>query len=215
MFRANDHVVIEGNEGRVVRLTSRATILMTLEGNHLRIPNSTVFKAVILNYTRNPERRFEFDLGIDAEDDPVDAMTVGLAAIGDMAFVLNTPAPTAIICEMGDSNIVLRFFGWVDQTRTDFLTGRSLALDTAKRALESAGFALPEPIYRLRFDQAPTFELPQPGKRAERHGKPPVRMQRDTIAQDTLPDAHVAKLVDEERAETKGGDLLDTRRPIE
>src|SRR3546814_6600583 len=56
-FRANDHVVIEGHEGRVVRLTSRATILMTLEGNHLRIPNSTVFKAVILNYTRNPERR--------------------------------------------------------------------------------------------------------------------------------------------------------------
>jgi small conductance mechanosensitive channel len=36
---------------------------MTLDGNHLRIPNSTVFKAVILNYTRNPQRRFEFDLG--------------------------------------------------------------------------------------------------------------------------------------------------------
>src|SRR3546814_11391197 len=64
-FRANDHVVIEGHEGRVVRLTSRATILMTLEGNHLRIPNSTVFKAVILNYTRNPERRFDFELGIE------------------------------------------------------------------------------------------------------------------------------------------------------
>src|SRR3546814_6765294 len=80
-FRANDHVVIEGHEGRVVRLTSRATILMTLEGNHLRIPNSTVFKAVILNYTRNPERRFDFELGIDANDDPVDGMAVGLRAI--------------------------------------------------------------------------------------------------------------------------------------
>ncbi len=57
-FRANDHVVIEGNEGRVVRLTSRATVLMTLDGNHLRIPNAIVFKSVILNYTRNSERRF-------------------------------------------------------------------------------------------------------------------------------------------------------------
>ncbi len=80
-FRANDHVVIEGNEGRVVRLTSRATILMTLEGNHLRIPNSTVFKAVILNYTRNSQRRFDFDLGVDADDNPVDAMATGLKAI--------------------------------------------------------------------------------------------------------------------------------------
>ena len=29
-FRANDHVVIDGQEGKVVRLTSRATVLMTL-----------------------------------------------------------------------------------------------------------------------------------------------------------------------------------------
>lgn len=178
-FRANDHVVIEGNEGRVVRLTSRATILMTLEGNHLRIPNSTVFKAVILNYTRNPERRFEFDLGIDAENDPVDGMTVGLRAIRDMAFVLDTPAPTAIIREVGDSNIVLRFFGWVDQTQTDFLSGRSLALDTAKRALESAGFALPEPIYRLRFDQSASSPLPHLPATPKRDSRPPVAAQRE------------------------------------
>ena len=58
-FRPNDWVVIDSHEGRVIRLTSRATILMTLDGNHLRIPNSNVFKAVILNYTTNPQRRFE------------------------------------------------------------------------------------------------------------------------------------------------------------
>lgn len=65
-FRANDHVLIDDSEGHVIRLTSRATVLMTLEGNHLRIPNAKVFKANILNYTRNPQRRFEFDLGVDS-----------------------------------------------------------------------------------------------------------------------------------------------------
>src|SRR3546814_7123269 len=93
-FRANDHVVIEGHEGRVVRLTSRATILMTLEGNHLRIPNSTVFNAVILNYTRNPARRFAFELGIEANDDPVAGMALGLRAPRALDFVLDTPAAT-------------------------------------------------------------------------------------------------------------------------
>ena len=68
-FRPNDHVVIDGKEGRVIRLTSRATVLMTLDGNHLRSPNGAVFKAVILNYTRNAERRFDFMLGVDADDD--------------------------------------------------------------------------------------------------------------------------------------------------
>src|SRR3546814_4636097 len=80
-------------------------------------------------------------------------MAVGLRAIRALDFVLDTPAATAIIEDVGDSNIVLRFFGWVDQSQTDFLKGRSLALDAAKRALEGAGFALPEPIYRLRFDE--------------------------------------------------------------
>ena len=46
-FRANDWVQIDTYEGRVIRLTSRATVLMTLDGNHLRIPNGQVFKAVI------------------------------------------------------------------------------------------------------------------------------------------------------------------------
>lgn len=76
-FQANDHIVIDAQEGHVIRLTSRATILMTLDGNHLRIPNSTVFKAVILNYTRNPQRRFEFLLGIDADDDALEACLWG------------------------------------------------------------------------------------------------------------------------------------------
>lgn len=51
-FRARDHIVINQQEGIVVRLTSRATILMTLDGNQLRIPNAEVFKGTILNYTK-------------------------------------------------------------------------------------------------------------------------------------------------------------------
>ena len=215
-FRANDHVVIEGNEGRVVRLTSRATILMTLEGNHLRIPNSTVFKAVILNYTRNSERRFDFDLGVDADDDPVDAMATGLRAIRALDFVLDEPRATAIIREVGDSNIVLSFRGWLDQARTDFLKGRSLALDAGKRALEEAGFALPEPIYRLRFDD--TAPLPLRGMLDAQQAKPvrkaPVAPSQPAM-EDAAPDTHIEKMVAEERAQTKGDDLLDNRRPIE
>ena len=213
-FRANDHVVIEGHEGRVVRLTSRATILMTLDGNHLRIPNATVFKAIILNYTRNPERRFQFDLGIDAEDDPVNGMAVGLQALNELGFVLEVPAATAIIREVGDSNILLGFFGWVDQASTDFLTGRSLALDATKRGLEAAGFALPEPIYRLRFDHAPP-SIPGTELTAASGERSRTKRLDGNPHADPTPDPSVSRLVAQERASTKAGDLLDDRRPIE
>lgn len=151
-FRARDHIVINDKEGIVVRLTSRATILMTMEGNQLRIPNAEVFKATILNYTKNPERRFTFELGVDANDDPLAAIKVGLDAISTLDFVLETPKAIAIITNVGDSNIVLEFQIWVDQTQTDYPKARSIAIRETKHALENTGFSLPEPIYKLRFD---------------------------------------------------------------
>lgn len=216
-FRANDHIVIEGHEGRVVRLTSRATVMLTLDGNHVQIPNATVFNAVVLNYTRNPQRRFEFDLGIDAADDPVDGMDVGLAAVNALGFVLDTPKATSIIREVGDSNIVLRFYGWVDQTRTDFLKGRSLAIKAAKSALEGAGFALPEPIYRLRFDEAAPLPVQRMVQAADLPKRKAARPPSPSAAgSDTAPDVHVAKLVEEERAASGAkGDLLDPARAVD
>ncbi len=151
-FQARDSVQINDKSGIVVRLTSRATILMTMEGNQLRIPNSEVFKATILNYSKNPERRFTFQLGVDANDDPIAAIKVGLNAINALDFVLKDPKAIAIITEVGDSNIVLEFQVWVNQTDTDLYKARSIAIRQAKHELEDKGFSLPEPIYKVRFN---------------------------------------------------------------
>lgn len=215
-FRANDHVVIDGSEGRVIRLTSRATVLMTLDGNHLRIPNAKVFKAIILNYTRNPQRRFEFDLGVDSADDPLGAMEVGLKAIRALPFVLDEPRSQSIIQTVGESSIVLRFFAWVDQGATDFLKGRSLAIQAAKQAVEEAGYELPEPIYRIRVDDRRQPSEPAPAKspaKAPAAGK--SRKTAPVDADGAEPDRAVEKLVSEERGSGAGSDLLDTQRPIE
>lgn len=160
-FRARDHIKINGQEGIVVRLTSRATILMTLDGNQLRIPNAEVFKGTILNFTKNPERRFSFRLGINSNDDPLAAMKVGLDAIKALDFVLEKPKAIAIIVEVGDASTVLEFLVWVNQSTTDFTKARSIAIREAKHAIENEGFNLPEPIYRLRFNKSLEKSLEQ------------------------------------------------------
>ena len=222
-FRANDHVTINEHEGKVVRLTSRATVLMTLDGNHLRIPNSTVYKAVILNYTRNPERRFEFDLGIDAADDPIAAMSTGLDAIRTLEYVIDDPGPNAIIRTVGDSNIVLTFMAWMDQTKSDFGKMRSLAIKVAKDAIEQGGFTLPEPIYRVIIDdRGGQLANPQidPGAEATRivpdnKKEKSARVAPGDTVLDVSPDRHIEEMVNEERSESAETDLLDSARPVE
>ncbi len=221
-FRPNDWVVIENHEGRVIRLTSRATILMTLDGNHLRIPNSTVFKAVILNYTRNPQRRFDFKLGIDADDDPDAGRHVGVDTLAALDFVLKAPEPQARVVEVGDSNIVIEYLGWIDQRETDWYKAHSRAIAAVKRALEGAGFSIPEPIYRLRFDAAapPEAALVETveAKAAAAPQPQPARLPPEVPeeTQETTPEDEIARMVDEERASTSNEkDLLDPRRPVE
>lgn len=232
-FRAHDHIVVGDHEGLVVRLTSRATILMTVDGNHLRIPNSTVFKSVILNYTRNPERRFDFELGVDAEDDPIAAMHVGVEALSELEFVLAEPATKAYVQTVGDSNIVLVFQGWLNQEEADFLKARSRAIAVVKSVLEAEGFTLPEPIYRVRLEDASASllgtsqssgdveadssaaesaqEIADEGGDAQR-----LSALRDELDDaDVSPDRHIEEKIEEERAAEGGEDLLDQSRPIE
>lgn len=151
-FRPNDLVLIDEFEGRVMRLTSRATILMTQEGNHVRIPNAKVFKGVIVNYTRAPERRFDFTLGINADADIQKAIQLGHQALETLSFVLQDPPPMVRVEEVGDSSIVIWFGGWIDQRKTNFFAARGEAIRVTKNAMEAGGLELPEPIYRLKLE---------------------------------------------------------------
>ncbi len=223
-FRPNDLVLIEGIEGHVTAMTSRATVLTTLESNHVRIPNATVFKAVITNYSREPSRRFHFRVGVET-DDLKRAVDLGLETIERLDFVLDNPNPIGFIEEVGDSAVILFFGGWVDQSVTSWPKAKSEAIRVVMQAFEAADIGVPEPIYRLRFDGSgaeirvsdegkalPSGPLPasSPG-RAPRQEQPPPPPTTADVALDAESD--IKARVDRERAATN--DLLDGAAPQE
>lgn len=168
-FEVNDTVDIEGHVGNVVKLTSRATILLSPDGNDIRIPNARVFKAVIINLTRRPERRFDFDVGVDPGQDLAAAQTLALQTFASITGVLDDPKPLAIVQTLGDSNVILRCYGWVDQQHFSFPKVRSEAIRLVKQAFDQAGIGMPEPVYQVRLSNtdaseinAPTPSAPQP-----------------------------------------------------
>ncbi|MFD0982254.1 mechanosensitive ion channel domain-containing protein [Tropicimonas aquimaris] len=212
-FRPNDFVEIDGDQGNVARLTSRATILISPDGNHIRIPNATVYKGRIVNYTRDSNRRFTFDLGVDADADLAAALSTSVAALEGLAFVLRDPPVSAWISDVGESNVVLTFAGWVDQRSSDFQKARGEAIRATKTALEGAGFGLPEPIYRLRIENAPE-ELAVPSSVSANRPVPDADLPQ--AATPEIPDQATEEAVDRERkASDAGTDLLSEGRGAE
>jgi small-conductance mechanosensitive channel len=204
-FAPNDHVVIDGFEGIVVRLTSRATVLMTPDGNHVRLPNAKVFKGVILNYTRNPRRRFDFVVAVASESDLSAAQKTGVAVLRTMPGLLDEPEPWSRVVEIGDSSIPICFYGWVDQRETNFARARSEAIRLVKEGLETAGFELPEPIYRVLSEPAT--------RRTEKQPAPTPSMElRADISERGDP---IVGQIAHERRVAEGDDLLDPAAPQE
>lgn len=190
-FEIGDAVEIDGQVGKVARLTSRDTVLVTLDGNHLRIPNAIVMNSVLLNYSRNPKRRFDFSVGVSTEFDLTEAKKIALDVLASNPGILADPKPVAVIDSLGDSSVAMKFFAWLDQTESDFLKTKSEAIRRVKEAFDQAGIEMPEPIYRVhirdRSEEAPP--RPQPASSP----KPAALENVEDISVDTSIDDQIEK----------------------
>ncbi|CUH63596.1 Small-conductance mechanosensitive channel [Thalassovita gelatinovora] len=203
-FRPNDAIEINGDEGKVIRLTSRATILLSWDGNHIRIPNSTVFKSRIVNYSSNAERRYTFDLAVAPESDLALALRLGEQTLAKLPFSVASPAPSVWIHEVGDSTITLRLAGWIDQTKTGLLAARSEAIRILMATFTGAGIKMPEPTYRLITQDTSA-------------GKPSVAPAQTPRALDVeaREEQALEQIVKEERETKSNDDLLQKSAPTE
>jgi small-conductance mechanosensitive channel len=201
-FVHDDWVDIEGHEGHVLRLTSRATIIMTLDGNHVRIPNAKVFNGVVINYTRNPARRFHFDVGVSTATNIEAAQNLAAKTLVEMKGVMNSPPPRVDVHALGEFNVTLRGYGWVDQRHCDYFRVRSEAIRLVKEAFDSAGIIMPEPIYNVRMQEG----MPKPARQVAAGPKEAIDVGRRT---------DISREIGEERRDSNQPDLLRSDAPLE
>lgn len=166
-FSPGDTVRIDSYEGKVAALSARDMVLVTMDGNELRLPNALVFKAVLLNFSSNPKRRFEFTFNIDAGHSIRKAQEIAVAEIAGIDGVLAEPAPSWTVVEFGSAGTVLRFFGWVDQRQSDLGKIRSEAIRLVKGAFWRAGIGAPRTTNHVVLSRADDDGAPAPGDDAE------------------------------------------------
>jgi small conductance mechanosensitive channel len=158
-FEAGDLVDIGGTMGFVQRLTTRATILMTQDGNHVQIPNATVYKSNIYNYTSSPNRREDFVVGIGYGDSVAKAQQLALDVLEEHPAVLSEPEPWVLVESLASAAVNLRVYFWIDGNRYSWQKVKSSVIRLVKRAYQSAGIEMPGEVRELILPERIPVEL--------------------------------------------------------
>lgn len=153
-FREGDLIEVANVTGYVQRLTARTTILMTLDGNQVQVPNSTIFRSVLRNFTSNPNRREDFLLSIGYGDSISCAQEVVLKVLADHPAVLPEPEPLVLVEDLAAFTVNLRVSFWLDGRQHSWAKVKSSVIRLVKRSLQSSGISLPDDAREVTFPDA-------------------------------------------------------------
>lgn len=152
-FRIGDLVEIAGQLGLVLRVTTRGTVLMNPDGNHVQIPNATVYKSIIRNFTANPNRRDCFEVGIGFENKIEYAQEVALGVLNRHAGVLKDPEAQVMVDRLGSATVNLKAYFWYDGSAFNGLKVKSSLIRLVKRAFEAEGISMPDEAREILFPE--------------------------------------------------------------
>ncbi|GHF99479.1 mechanosensitive ion channel family protein [Thalassotalea marina] len=160
-FRIGDVLTIENYTGVVDQVTSRATTIVDFDGNHIQIPNATVYKNVIKNYTANPNTRVQFTIGIgyDASVSYVQALI--LDKLQSYPVVLNQPPAQVLVDNLGASTINLTVSVWVDSHDTSLPKAKSMLQKNILQLLLDENISMPDDAREriiIQADQQPPVQ---------------------------------------------------------
>jgi small-conductance mechanosensitive channel len=138
-FQVGDYVTVAGQSGVVKSLNTRATVLVTLEGNHIRIPNNVVYKEILVNASASVSFRGSFDVVVPYEASTAAALEAMTRALREVAGVLPEPPARALVEALEPGGVRLRAYYWTPVRGVDWFQLGSDAKLRVKVALQQAG----------------------------------------------------------------------------
>ncbi|HYO26227.1 MAG TPA: mechanosensitive ion channel domain-containing protein [Lacipirellulaceae bacterium] len=145
-FHPGDLILVADQQGYVQKVTSRGTVLMTLEGNYVQVPNATIYKSIIRNFTANPNTRLDFTVGLSYQDDAATAQEAIRRVLLEHDAVLDDPEPLVLVEELALVPPVVRLhaYFWINGREHSSLKVRSALVRLSIRALQAAGLTMPD-----------------------------------------------------------------------
>ncbi|RPI85405.1 MAG: BON domain-containing protein [Planctomycetaceae bacterium] len=182
-FRVGDFVEVDGKAGVVKALNTRATILVTLDGHQVRIPNATVFKSTIINRTASSSVRATFDVLLPYEASVSAAQEAIARALNEHDAILAEPPPRALVEMLETGGVRLRVSYWFPTRDVDGPKIQSDARFLAKVALQNVGITPAQSSLMVTYptSEAPTASPASPvaGEKPSTPAPPVIARPRD------------------------------------
>jgi small conductance mechanosensitive channel len=112
-FKLGDYVEAGGKAGTVKEIQIFNTVLHSPDNVRIIVPNGQVTSAPITNYTTTGTRRLDLVVGVSYESDLKKAKQLLQDIIAGDSRVMEEPAPTIAVAELGDSSVDFVVRPWV------------------------------------------------------------------------------------------------------
>ena len=145
-FNIRDQIAVNGHEGTVERIETRATIIKTHDGRRIVIPNSDIYTNAVLVKTAYESRRSQYDVGIGYGDDIDKACELLKDAVTRVEGVEPEPAVQALPWELAASWVTIRVRWRTGSQQSDVTRIRAAVVRTIKLTLEQAEIEMPGEI---------------------------------------------------------------------
>ncbi|AEA85187.1 mechanosensitive ion channel family protein [Stutzerimonas stutzeri] len=141
-FRVGEWIEAQGIAGTVNSIQIFHTVLKTGDNKTVVVPNGALSNGHITNFSREPRRRADINIGIDYSSDIKLARQI-LLEIAEDSRVLREPEPVVFVTGLGDSSVNLSLRVWV--ATADFWPVTFSFTEQAKERLTAAGVGIPFP----------------------------------------------------------------------
>lgn len=115
-LKINDFVVVDNLSGYIREISIRTTVVQTLQGQEIIVPNSYLINNNIINWSYSETTGYLItQLGVDYETDPVLLTETLLKSAYSIPEILPYPPPKVLFTGFGDSSLNFELWVWVNQ----------------------------------------------------------------------------------------------------
>ena len=145
-FRIGDWIEWGDNSGVVEDISMRVTRVRTFDNELLTVPNAELMGGVVKNPVAKDTLRLKFTFGISYDDDIERATEIIIEEAESHADILEDPAPSVRLTELGDSHVGLQSRIWIaNPSRADFVKIRGEYVQTVKERFDAEDITIPFP----------------------------------------------------------------------